>query len=551
MKIIFLLFLCMACHLQAMAQQTNCPQYARLIAEAQKLRTDKKYKDALYKYNAAQAHCPANKTLVQKEIEELLTEIELVKNDAVKAKDQAEKAKDEAKKALKQAKAAQIQAKIALKQAEVAQAEIVRQLVKDVRTEIDKMEDYEWCIATLKNAANLGQEREQVAAAMLEVAFIFAHNDTLRQRSKALADSAVVWTSVGDASVHTDVSASKDSQNNPKARIASVWTEVHTDVSASKDSQNNPKARIASVWTEVHTTVKNQRITLQKYLTEKYFPVFVPIEGGQFTMGSTTDKVFSSKDSLTTRENEKPAHEVQISNFSMATTEVTFAQYSLYANAVKITPRATLSGDYNGTNPVHSVSWYDACRYANWLSEQQGLQAAYRLYAPTDTLKTSPLTTKDDDGTNYIEVFLDSTSKGYRLPTEAEWEYAAKEGKHRSNFTFSGSNDLNEVGWYYSNRKKGETQPVATKKPNRLGLYDMSGNVWEWCEDYWDENFYETCKNQGIVKNPLCKNRANFRLVLRGGSWFSGDGISRVADRDYSIPSIRNYSGGFRLCISQ
>jgi formylglycine-generating enzyme required for sulfatase activity len=465
----------------AQQKQTDCPQYARLMAKATELRKKQDYKAALYKYNAAQAHCPANKASVQQAIEELLTEIELVKNDAVKAKDQAEKA--------------QAQAKKALKQAEAAQAQIVRQLVEDVKVEIDNQE-YEWCIATLKNAMSLGQEKEQVANAMLDIAFIFAHNDTLRPRSQRLLDSV--------------------KQFYPNV----VQTLVRT-------GRNN------DVWTSVHTT-------------EKYYGKFVSIEGGTFTMGSPTDRVVSGKDSLATGSDEKPAHEVQVSSFMMATTEVTFAQYSLYASAVKIKLPATIDGNYNGKNPVHSVSWFDACRYANWLSEQEGRKLAYRFYLGSDNLYTQPLKPQDSlyifnsyEG-EYHQVIRDSTANGYRLPTEAEWEYAAKEGKHRSDFTFSGSNDLNEVGWYSGNVKKGQTQLVATKKPNRLGLYDMSGNVWEWCED-WYGNYSADSQNnpKGVAKG--------YRRVVRGGGWYRNPGNCRAAGRIDANPGVWDFDIGFRL----
>ena len=128
---------------------------------------------------------------------------------------------------------------------------------------------------------------------------------------------------------------------------------------------------------------------------------------------------------------------------------------------------------------------------------------------------------------------------GYRMPTEAEWEYAAKGGPEQKSYEYSGSDELDEVGWCNENAGN-RTQPVALKRPNTMGLYDMSGNVWEWC---WDRYGKYPSAEQTNPKGPdTGPNR-----VLRGGSWDYNPQYCRVADRSFFTPGSRVGSTGFRL----
>ncbi|MGM9820910.1 MAG: formylglycine-generating enzyme family protein, partial [Candidatus Onthomorpha sp.] len=135
------------------------------------------------------------------------------------------------------------------------------------------------------------------------------------------------------------------------------------------------------------------------------------------------------------------------------------------------------------------------------------------------------------------------TGKKFRLPTEAEWEYAARGGKHSKNYVYkySGSNNVDEVAWYGSN-SGGKTHPIKTKKANKLGLYDMSGNVYEWCNDWYGD--YQSYSQT----NPPGPSGGGGR-VRRGGSWLNDDGDVRVSSRGCSTPDYRDNDGGLRLAL--
>jgi formylglycine-generating enzyme required for sulfatase activity len=183
-----------------------------------------------------------------------------------------------------------------------------------------------------------------------------------------------------------------------------------------------------------------------------------------------------------------------------------------------------------GNLPVESVTWYEAVEYCNKRSEREGLTPAYTIEEPPAD--------KNDDKLEWV-VTWNKKADGYRLPTEAEWEFAAHGGVQTKGFKYAGDADVNAVAWYKDN-SGGKTHPVMTKKSNELGLYDMSGNVWEWC---WDRlKLYK--------RRSGTDSTAGYWAVVcvnRGGSWNDGSADVRAALRSFGAPSDRDRGRGFRV----
>ncbi|MBQ5400140.1 MAG: SUMF1/EgtB/PvdO family nonheme iron enzyme [Treponema sp.] len=243
----------------------------------------------------------------------------------------------------------------------------------------------------------------------------------------------------------------------------------------------------------------------------------VPVAGGRFNMGTADGE-----------DDEFPAHSVSVDSFNMSTTEVT---QELYKRIMGKNPSYFVGEKL----PVEKVSWLDAIIFCNKLSIEMGKRPCYSQNANTDT----------DSWSGANNISCNYNANGYRLPTEAEWEFAARGGKNNDTFLYSGSATIDEVAWYEGN-SDGETHEVATKAPNSLGLYDMSGNVWEWCWDNYSATFYVN----GASANTRGPSEGTGK-VLRGGSRAStyGDGSSvcRVTNRNSAAATERYYLNGFRF----
>lgn len=262
----------------------------------------------------------------------------------------------------------------------------------------------------------------------------------------------------------------------------------------------------------------------------------IHLEAGTFTMGAADDDPDAVDWS-----GEKGPHSVALDAFYLAKHPVTQALFKAVMDGFN--PSEFIGDD----RPVESVSWFDAAVFCNQLNEMTGLQPCY--FADPDHRQLYGKTPKGYDLPNEGDVFIRPNTKGYHLPTEAEWEYAARGGPHwQDNFTYAGSNKLKEVGWYEKNSHQ-ETKPVGLKQPNSLGLFDMSGNVWEWCQDWWDKGYYQQCVAKGTVKNPFGAAKGSDR-VRRGGGWYHAPRGCRVACRNRWLPESRINSFGFRLCLA-
>ncbi len=229
--------------------------------------------------------------------------------------------------------------------------------------------------------------------------------------------------------------------------------------------------------------------------------MFMPVSAGMFKMGS------EDRDA---DDDEKPVHTVRITrDFWMAKYEATQAEYEALMGE-------NPSRFKGARNPVETVSWAGATAFCAKLTERE--RKAGRLPAGYE----------------------------YRLPTEAEWEYAARGGTRSRGFTYAGSNSAGDVAWYSENSSS-QTHLAGGKAANELGLYDMSGNVWEWCFDWYDDKYY---KETDGASNPVNLAVAASR-VKRGGGWYDSASYVRSAYRYGYRPSLRYYYLGFRVCLAR
>ncbi|MEO0340908.1 MAG: SUMF1/EgtB/PvdO family nonheme iron enzyme [Bacteroidota bacterium] len=257
---------------------------------------------------------------------------------------------------------------------------------------------------------------------------------------------------------------------------------------------------------------------------KKDLPDMVFIQGGTFQMG---DQFGDGS--------EKPVHSVTVSDFYLSNHEVTFFEYDQYC-ADTNAERPSDESWGRGNRPVINVSWYDAVKYCNWKSEQDKLQKVYTI--------------------NGTDVRANWSANGYRLPTEAEWEYAARNRGKQVRFgngkDIADANEMNFNAEDYKetySRKgeyKGKTMPYGSYQVSPLGLYDMSGNVWEWCWDWYSSDYYTNSKNTRYPKGPS----SGSNRVRRGGSWDNTPRYCRAAIRSYDGPTIRYNTLGFRVALS-
>ena len=466
--------------------QCDLPDYQRLMREAENLIVKEDYENAVKKLSAAMIICPDSAIIPQRIVVEIFDKIENLAKEAG-LKETCVKQKDKAITFLKQ----ELQTK------GITADNLFKYFFNEAKVKYGKGL-YTEAIREYNSAGLLAEEAQQdleIQAQLLKI-------DTIQ----ALLAKAGQF----------------NSQQNYDVAIKK-YQEI---------LDKNP----------TDTTTQFRRRFAQM-LHEGYM---MKVPGGTFAMGDSTSK----------QENEKPAHQVKLDTFYMARHEVT---QELFKGVMGYNP--SYFGD-NPQNPVEQVSWYDVVEFCNRLSELMGLKPGYNIQKNANSGEFS---------TDLFVGIIDSAN-GFRLPTEAEWEYAARGGaksdverSRNADFEYAGSDTLDSVGWYWKNsgdslldgewnyerikKNNCRTHPVGQLKANQLGLYDMSGNVWEWCWDWYAEDYYQQCKAEGIIDNPFGSQSGEYR-VLRGGSWGNDTVYCRVADRNDGDPRNGWGDGGFRLCLA-
>jgi formylglycine-generating enzyme len=281
-------------------------------------------------------------------------------------------------------------------------------------------------------------------------------------------------------------------QNSMTMRTIDIWSREFAGKRQEAEAGLRKRAELEAQAKEQAEKEANRR-RAEEELAKKLAGAFefVQVPGGSFEMGDT----FGDGG-----ESEKPVHEVRLDSFSIGKYPVTQGQWQMVMDN---NPSHFKSGE---SLPVESVSWNDV----------QG------FIAKLNTL----------------------TGKNYRLPTEAEWEYAARSGGKKEKWAGTcDERELEEYAWYDAN-SGGTTHTVGLKKPNGLGIYDMSGNVWEWCSDWYDEGYY---RHSALANPPGASSGSN--RVIRGGSWYNNPRNVRAANRIRNTPDNAFNNLGFRLVL--
>lgn len=267
------------------------------------------------------------------------------------------------------------------------------------------------------------------------------------------------------------------------------------------------------------------------------------VEGGSFEMGDNSSKMHEA--------DEEVVRNVTLDDYYIGKFPITVHQFAAYINDVNRnidnpfyfykTNAEQKGGAYIWNIEKASPEWKDS---VNWRYNEYGQLMSEEEYYEHPVIYISW-----EDAKKFCEWLSLKTGKKYTLPSEAEWEYAARGGKKSRNYTYSGSNNPEKVGWFLTKKvKDAAMHPIGEKAPNELGIYDMSGNVYEWC---WD--WYSKCYDAKDVNNPHGKdnidfgNRESFRRVLRGGSFSNLPSSGRVTDRNHGDPNLGTCISSFRI----
>lgn len=307
-----------------------------------------------------------------------------------------------------------------------------------------------------------------------------------------------------------------EAQKSIKQLEAIVWASV-------QKNHNKEELQNYLYWYPDGRFVKQAQDLLEKLQSISVPQKMAYIPGGTFQMGDT---IGDSENN-----NELPIHEVSLDAFFLGKYTVTFDEFDAYCQATgRKLPNDAGWGRVK--RPVINVSWVDAVAYCNWLSKHEGLDPVYSII---DNV-----------------VIANRKAKGYRLPTEAEWEYASREGGRSIRFgngkDIANPKEINysstnlPVPYSVTGEYHGKTLPVGSFPPNALNLYEMSGNVWEWCWDWYDPDFYRVNPTHNPEGPPT-----GIRRIARGGSWGFGPKLCRNTYRLDVNPLDFNIGTGFRI----
>lgn len=271
------------------------------------------------------------------------------------------------------------------------------------------------------------------------------------------------------------------------------------------------------------------------HATYMIYPDMAHVPAGTFTMGRTKASGLAEFD------DELPTHSVTLTAaFYIGMYEVKQSEWFAVIGANP----SHFVGDTN--RPVEMVSWYATLVYCNKRSMMEGLTPVYSISGSTDPANWGNIPTTSNAA--WDAANCNWSADGYRLPTEAEWEYAARGATNTPDFLFAGDDNVSAVSWYATNSGN-TTHPVGLKNPNGLGIYDMSGNVGEWCWDWYGATYYSTSPSTNPTGPAM---DAQHRHTIRGGSWFHQASSSRVVYRDWGTPEkdspkVLNNRLGFRV----
>ena len=349
-------------------------------------------------------------------------------------------------------------------------------------------------------------------------------------------DSSITidWTEPVDADYHhVDIRfTTNDGTNNSESSQAETVTKGITN----KKFTEIDSAKAYYTYTFVtYDELGNEGAEYRHRVFLKSPEGFVEVKGTTITGNESwtpSSSVFVSGRSITIPDMYVCDHEVTRGEFKelMGTDPSIATTYDKDGN--------NLTGDAVLNNPVDSVNWYDAIAYCNKLSLKENLTPCYSVSGVTDWENLAYSSIPTSSNSTWNALTYDKEADGYRLPTEAEWEWLARGGE---NYTYAGSNTVDDVAWYTTNTNDTGSREVKTKQANGYGLYDMSGNVWEWCYD-WGGDVESSTADTG-ASSGSCR-------VQRGGSWYNNDNNCQVSHRDLNDPYHRYAFYGFRVVRS-